>query len=175
MKTRIELVTGPKQFEVTRATASDIPRMAEIMSASLTEIYCDDLGKMEIPFTGPGYIRSRLSGRLADPNYLTLVATYGGEVVGVLAAEKNPQGCRVADIHLDPSSRGWGGGRRLMQRAFDWAGPQTEVRLEVLISNTDATAFYRALGFEPSGYMSLHVPPVQFIHQVMIKRGNPAP
>lgn len=62
--------------------------------------------------------------------------------------DNTPWGALVDNLHLLPTSRGHGVGKRLMGEAARWAVAQgiTQLHLLVYEANTAAIGFYEALG-----------------------------
>ncbi len=94
-----------------------------------------------------------------DPQALKLVAVAGDRVVGMVGLNP-PQPSlrrahvRVLAIALLPPWQGRGLGRRLMDRALDWADNWAgvlRVELHVHADNPRAIALYRSLGFVEEG------------------------
>ena len=68
-----------------------------------------------------------------------------GEPIGVIGLESQPDATvLICHIAVDPSSRGIGVGRQLIDRAF----ASTEAPWLVAETDSDAVGFYRACGFE---------------------------
>jgi len=92
--------------------------------------------------------------RLTQIDYdreMAFVAVRGGELLGVSRLVREPPGSEGEfAIVVDPSLKGRGLGRKLMQRVLDWARSEglTAVVGQVLADNQPMLAFMRRLGFE---------------------------
>ncbi len=92
-----------------------------------------------------GEARLREQRALVETVYLpraeTWVAVHGGEPVGFISLMED----FIGGLFVSPRHQGGGVGRRLVQHATQLKG---ELRLEAYTANTQAFAFYKALGFE---------------------------
>lgn len=75
------------------------------------------------------------------PGAETWVAVRGGEPAGFISLMED----FIGGLFVSPHHQGAGIGRRLVRYAVQLKGP---LRLEVYTANTQAFAFYKALGFE---------------------------
>ena len=117
------------------------------------------LGEMGLNYTAvdqpPEVTAKRLGGGTC------FVATQGGRLVGTILVHPTyaSNDCEwftrpgVACIHqfaVDPSLQGGGVGRRLLQRAEDWARDEgfAEVAMDTAEPATHLVAFYARLGYE---------------------------
>lgn len=79
---------------------------------------------------------------MREPNVRTAVLTDADGVLGFVTWDNET----IFGLGLDPSRRGEGLARRLMQHAMD---PPRPMFLQVGLHNTPAQALYRSLGFLP--------------------------
>lgn len=91
-------------------------------------------------------------------NCLFLVAEVGGDLVGQLTLEgakrRNVRHTAVLGITIAAEWRGQGIGRRLIERAIEWAratGIVTRIELHVFARNRGAIRLYQQVGFEVEG------------------------
>jgi GNAT superfamily N-acetyltransferase len=110
----------------------------------------------------PGYTRERgVAGfrtAIADPDADVLLALEGGEVVGLasvyadLLSIRFGRRCWLEDLVVTSSRRGTGIGRRLLERATDWAREHgcTHLELDSAAARAAAHRFYLANGMMQS-------------------------
>ncbi len=95
-----------------------------------------------------------LDGVLQDPRRRLLVAELDGEPVGQVRFEcRTPERAEIS-ISLDPEYRRRGFGKRLIDKALDWAKENlevSEVQATVRASNTPSLRAFRSCGFEEQG------------------------
>ena len=99
---------------------------------------------------GISYSREELAGFIAGRNSRTWVAEGGGEILGFLIADRQPQKvCHIVTIDVVESGRRRGIGSRLMFAAEEWARQQglRLIYLETAEDNLTAQRFYRARGY----------------------------
>ena len=67
--------------------------------------------------------------------------------------KQDPNTAWLAQMWVEPESRGLGLGRRLVEAAADWARARGVTRLKTSVSedNVAAEALYKAVGFHPTG------------------------
>lgn len=81
-----------------------------------------------------------------------------GTDVGILAIVRAPDGVKVNQLFLRPGYQGKGIGQECMRRVIKEARQKSlPVRLRVLKVNSRAQAFFRRLGFAPTGETETHV------------------
>ncbi len=111
-------------------------------------------GQLGYPATSE-QIRSRFAVLEPDPKVAILVAELAGAVVGwvqLLDQQILETGSRVevAALVVDETVRGSGIGRRLMERAEEWARERgyNTVQLRSNVTRAAAHAFYERLGYK---------------------------
>jgi ribosomal protein S18 acetylase RimI-like enzyme len=104
---------------------------------------------------------------LAAGGGITLVAEFGGEIVGFLDArlDKSPDPmhremtyCHIVEIAVSHRHRNQGIGRQLLQAAEDWGRRQgaTFASLEYLTANVRAGSFYQQrMGYRPASITAI--------------------
>lgn len=113
---------------------------------------------------GEGVITPEQFARLIEddsqaPNHLFLVALVDGQMIGFLRCEGSPLRRLRHKVELGicllQASCGLGIGRRLLQRAIEWADQAQIVKmsLSVLATNERAIALYQQLGFVREGVL----------------------
>jgi ribosomal protein S18 acetylase RimI-like enzyme len=135
--------------QVWRASAGDVEAVASLIAA-----FRSWWGKDEPTLA---QIRATTTRLLDDPNTEFLLAAPGdgAPAAGVcqlrfrLSVWTGADDCWLEDLYVDDSARGTGLGRALVEAAFDRARERgcRRIELDVNESNTDAIAFYEALGF----------------------------
>ncbi len=94
------------------------------------------------------------------PSAITFVAESGGNRVGFGSAtiqanqpDRLPERlATVGYLYVDPNVRRGGIGRKLFDAIASWAGDQegvTHIEMPVLARDSEASAFWKALGFSP--------------------------
>ena len=104
---------------------------------------------------------SRLAGFVAGEWHSVRVAELGGDIVGVVGV--NPAGV-IWMLYVRPGYQGCGVGSALYDDAIGamrQAGSRKAL-LEVLASNENAVAFYRARGWVQEGRRTEHIPGFRF-------------
>jgi putative acetyltransferase len=91
--------------------------------------------------------------RLREPDVTFLVARLNGEVVGCGAMVRYPGYGEIKRMFVDPSRRGHGIGRRLVQRLEQVAATAKLrlLRLETGTRQPEALGLYRAVGYVECG------------------------
>lgn len=128
------------------AAASDAPAIGQLVT------------QLGYP-TSAEAMRIRLGNLLARPDYVTLVAESSGRIVGVAAAylssalEFDGSAGRLSGLVVDPSCRGRGVGRSLVERIEAWARERgaRKITLTSKHRRIEAHAFYRRLGYTETG------------------------
>ena len=95
-----------------------------------------------------------LPGKYSQPKGALLLARSDeGEALGCVALRPmdHPGHCEMKRLYIDPSGRGLGIGRSLMQALIEEARRKgyTEMCLDTLPTMTAAQSLYRMAGFEP--------------------------
>ena len=104
---------------------------------------------------------SRLAGFVASEWQSVRVAEKDGQIIGVVGV--NPAGV-IWMLYVMPGFQGCGVGSALYDNAIGamkQAGSRKAL-LEVLASNENAVAFYRARGWVPEGRRTEHIPGFRF-------------
>ena len=108
------------------------------------------------------YVRDRLNtrtpeercqgwrDRIADPDYLMLVAKQDGQVVGFTNSVKKPPRHELCALYVLPEYQSQGAGSQLISKVIEWFGNE-DISLTVATYNTKAQAAYRKFGFEITG------------------------
>lgn len=125
-----------------RASTEDLPRVVEIERASYSFPWRESLFARE----------------LENPFSHFFVWEEEGEVVGYACYWLVEDEAYLANIAVDPSWRGRGIGRRLLEGSLDWMvrlGAR-DVVLEVRKGNREALALYRSVGFKVVGRRPRH-------------------
>lgn len=107
----------------------------------------------EAAFTAAEW-RGRLTGIGGRPAAFFVDELHGRVVgtAGVVFTESDSEPMLIG-MWVDPTARGAGSGRRLLDAAVEWAGAQraSELILWVVKENEPAIALYEKYGFVPSG------------------------
>ncbi|MCS3798195.1 GNAT family N-acetyltransferase [Niastella sp. OAS944] len=131
---------------IRQAIEADVPVLALLMT---------ELG---YPTTATE-MQTRYEALQSQPDYITWVAVYNNQVVGMIGLlrnyywEKNGIYIRVGALVVNKEYRKIGLGKALLQKSIDWA---IELGAQQVLLNSgnreerrDAHAFYQYLGFEP--------------------------
>jgi ribosomal-protein-alanine N-acetyltransferase len=130
-------IEAPSGVLIRRMTASDLPRVLEIESASFA-----------VPWR-----RSTFGGLLARHDADLLAAEAGGELVGYAVVWTILDESELGNVAVAQDQRGRGTGRLLVKTALAHARARgsRECFLEVRASNQAARKLYEAMGFEVVG------------------------
>jgi ribosomal protein S18 acetylase RimI-like enzyme len=146
------------ELVIRRATGADFDQVSRVFSEE-NRFHADLLPEM-LQVADPVMTREWFDAVLAGSEQALFVAEGSGEVVGVLllrvvASPEDPIFRRRRCVYVDEiavtrSYQGQGIGRRLMERAGQWAVEQgvNEVWLDVWEANEGALAFYERLGYK---------------------------
>ena len=143
-------------LEVRPAVDADLERMLEGWLA-LTRYHSALEQRYEIRAGAEAEVRELLRAQLRDPDAAAWLAVGGPELVGYCAVRVD----RAPAIHRERARgeitdlwvrEGWrrrGVARRLVDRAFEWAGERGAEHAEVRVSSANEVgrAFWTALGF----------------------------
>jgi GNAT superfamily N-acetyltransferase len=131
---------------IRQATAKDVPALAELMN---------ELGYP----TTVVEMQQRFELLQSHADYLTWVAVCNNQVAGMIGLirniyyEKNGLYIRVGALVVNKAFRKMGLGKRLLQKATDWAVESGITQIYLNSGNReeriDAHAFYKHLGYEP--------------------------
>ena len=109
--------------------------------------------------TSSDEMKERLTAILSDSDYMTFVAEYGKEVVGIIGVgvnryyEKNGTYGRLLALVVDEKWKGYGIGTSLVSEAEHWL---RERAVSSIVVNSgkqrkDAHRFYERLGYKETG------------------------
>ncbi|MCW5941398.1 MAG: GNAT family N-acetyltransferase [Fimbriimonadaceae bacterium] len=124
----------PQQWDEARRLLS---RYAE----SIAETPCFDGLAEDLP---------RLRTRYSRPNGFVYLGYLDGECRGVVTLDLKSEPSVVRRLYVEPSARGRGLGRRLMEALIACSGGRP-LRLETLEAMVEARALYRSMGFLETG------------------------
>jgi steroid delta-isomerase-like uncharacterized protein len=152
---RAQLRTAP--FEVRRATSDDAETVGRLHAESWRSAYrgflSDEYLDERVFEDRSAMWREKLTG---DPaSVLVLLAASGGEPVGFVCAildEDETWGALLDNLHVLPSWKGKGLGRKLMAEAARWVvsrRPGSSLHLFVIEENGEARSFYDRLRGRP--------------------------
>jgi putative acetyltransferase len=141
-------VTSPAKTKTTAGLRpflpADIPLLAEIFRASISELMADDYSEAQqaawMAFAGD---EEAFGARLAGE--LTLVATIDGEAVGFAALKGNDE---VDMLYVHPAAAGQGVGAQLMDALEKLAAARGATKLTADASDT-ALGFFERRGYVP--------------------------
>ena len=137
-----------------QAAASDAAAIASLDADSWRRHYRGAFSDAFLDGDVVGYLRARWTERLTaqDPQARTIVAEFGGDVVGLAHTQlgENPEwGALLDNLHVAYGLKRMGVGTRLMaltaQAVLD-STPESGLYLWVLEQNAGARAFYTARG-----------------------------
>ncbi|NUR62120.1 MAG: GNAT family N-acetyltransferase [Catenulispora sp.] len=144
-------------IEIRPATLDDLDGLAKDSAELFAEdgVTRDRLRDPEWPRDND---RARLTGLIAAPDALVLVAVEAGTVVGHLVGTFSPASslwtaarAEVVGTHVAASHRGQGIGGRLVEDFIAWGRDRGAARLHVsaYAANSSAIRFYQRYGFVP--------------------------
>jgi ribosomal protein S18 acetylase RimI-like enzyme len=120
----------------------------------------------------------RVRRSATDPASAMFVAVDDGRLVGKVGCFIEPEvsthvSAHIVGVYVSPAYRGREVAEALMTAAVDWAGREhrsERVRLFVMDTNDRAIAFYRRLGFAPTGQTVPYPPDPSLTEQEMVRR-----
>jgi len=148
--------TRRRQDSPRRSVSQPVIHLRGVERADLDALFALDQACFR---PGIAYSRTDLRFYLSHPRSLSILAEDAttNSILGFIIADSYLEHAHrighIITIDVAPPARRHGLGRRLMHAMMDRldaAGAAT-VRLEVAIDNLDAQAFYRSLGFSPTG------------------------
>ena len=140
-------------------------RNAVIGDAAMVARLITDLG---YPTTA-AEMTDRLEMILSDPNYITVVAEFNGEVVGVAGAtiaryyEKDGLYSRLVVLAVSSTARGLGIGRQLVEAVERWSTGKgaRECFVNSGLHRSEAHGFYERCGYPRNGF--------RFVKQLVVQ------
>jgi [ribosomal protein S18]-alanine N-acetyltransferase len=88
---------------------------------------------------------------LSKPSGICLVATEGDELLGYLICSRYDRVWHLMNVAVSPNRRRQGVATRLISQLLAEAGDELPFTLEVRVSNREAIAMYKRLGFRSAG------------------------
>ena len=134
-------MTGSEPLGWRHATPTDADPLAE-MNARLIR----DEGSRN-PMTVPE-LAERMLGWLRSGEYRAVLFSRGSQAVAYALYREEPQGVHLRQLFVDQTQRRRGIGRAALEvlRASVWP-PGVRVTVEMLATNPEGVAFWRAVGF----------------------------
>jgi ribosomal protein S18 acetylase RimI-like enzyme len=136
------------------AAHSDAKQIAELHTLSWQQHYKEDLSPEYLLGAAEGERQKIWHQRLSSPqaNQHVIVATLNSKIVGFICfyLDQNPDwGSYIDNLHVEPSYKGRGFGKRLMNEAFKHCSLYSKTQGACLLvnqSNISAQQFYLKLG-----------------------------
>jgi putative acetyltransferase len=126
------------------ATEADLPAVRQLFRE-----YAGSLG-IDLSFQGFEEELAALPGKYAPPQGALIVVRHGGDPCACVALRKiDDECCEMKRLYVQPSKRGLGIGRELVERILEEARRRgyRRMRLDTLTSMKSAVKLYRAFGF----------------------------
>ena len=133
---------------IREATGADVPRIVEMGQRFLTVTPYRDLMR-----GNPETMAATVTGLLATPQGLVLVAERDGALVGMIGVLIFPHHVSgewtAGELFwwMEPGARG--GGVRLLKRAEAWAHARGAVRMQMIAPDEQIGQMYARLGYAP--------------------------
>lgn len=128
-------------YDLRRATAADVPPLADLIHRTIGESYAGHYGPAAIAFFRDYHDAGRIAERVRAGTVLMI------ERDGRPVATAALVGTEILGVFVDPSHQGAGLGRRLMDALMREARERGIPTLGLSVSRP-SFAFYRKLGFE---------------------------
>ena len=123
-----------------RATKDDCPLLAELNHQLIRDE--GHRNRMTVP-----ELEQRMRGWLAG-EYVAILFEEGGEVVAYALYREQPEEIYLRQLFVTRTRRREGLGKKAMHLLFSEVWPKTKrLTVEVLVANTAAVAFWRAVGY----------------------------
>lgn len=129
---------------IRRATMADVPRIAELFTASRLHAYRGIVPEADIVASGDPSL-PKWHVRVVEDGPGTFVAERGGRILGFA----HMAGSELCSLHVDPASHGGGIGRALLDFCRETIGEG--FYLQCLVGNEPAMAFYDKAGLRRDG------------------------
>jgi len=133
---------------IRKAEPADLRAVQTLVNASWRKTYAMDFAPEQLEeIIADRHALAVLTDQLGETDAAFLVAEREGAIIGHAFARPKAENLYLERLHVEPSLKGGGIGRKLMGAVFDHAGPDRPVTLEVLEDNRVAIGFYETLGF----------------------------
>jgi len=142
-------------FRIEDARPEDVGAMIDIKKARWLEIYpnekhgitAEDLSAID--WHNPADLARRRKELTENKNKHTWVLKNDkGDVVGFCKVTKSDVLGEINAMYTAPGFEGKGLGKKLMEKSLEWLGPDSDVKLKVVVYNTHAIDFYKKFGFQ---------------------------
>lgn len=147
-------------FRIEDAKPEDAEAMRAIVRTRWLEIYPNEEHGiteediMGIDWQNKEYFEKRRKEILENQNTTRtwVIKNNKDEIVGFCKVSRRGEALGEIDaIYTLPGCEGRGLGNQLIQKAFEWLGPDMDVRLKVVKYNHHAIEFYKKFGFKETG------------------------
>lgn len=152
--------TQEKEFKIEDAKPEDVEAIRAIVIDAWLEIYPNEKYGITrediaaIDWREANETRRQKIREGKDDNHTWVLKDNNGSIVGFCAASRNghrtdTEGQKEIDaMYVVKKLQGTGQGKKLMQKALEWLGTDSDIRLEVVSYNTNAISFYKSFGFQ---------------------------
>jgi ribosomal protein S18 acetylase RimI-like enzyme len=143
-------------FEIKDAKPEDVEDMRRIVKNAWLELYPNETygitrGDIQsIDWHNPAKLDKHKAEILENQGnaHNFVIKNTDDEIVGFCKVLKSDVQGEIDAMYVLPELQGKGLGKRLMDRAFEWIGPNLDIVLKVVAYNDNAIGFYKRMGFE---------------------------
>lgn len=146
-----------RNFKIEDAKPEDVEAMRTIVKDAWTKIYvnadhgitAEDLAAIDW-YKDLDRRRKDITER-GDTIHVWVIRGEKQDVVGFCKVTKTSDMGEVDGMYVNEELKGKGWANKLMQKAFDWFGPNIDIKLKVASYNSRAIGFYKKVGFIETG------------------------
>jgi GNAT superfamily N-acetyltransferase len=143
-------------FNIEDARPEDVEALRAIVRDAWLELYPNETHGITredistIDFFKPFALEKRRKDIIEnlDTAHTWVLRSEQNEVVGFCKAIKFNNFVEINGMYIIKELKGKGLGKKLIAKAFDWTGPDLDVRLKVVAYNVNAIEFYKKCGFK---------------------------
>jgi ribosomal protein S18 acetylase RimI-like enzyme len=139
------------QLEIGAPIREDVAQIVRVEKSAITKAYANrekGIGAQDIEMTGSAqaWLEDILDVQNGSKDKNIWVARAEGSVIGACVARRGKE-VSIDGLYVSPEAQGAGAGTELIEKVFEWAGPNADINLDVVAYNQQAISFYNRFGF----------------------------